>query len=59
MCTTRVAVASGFMISAAGNRDEAPGDRPVLGGWHGGLLEPWWPNGYIAGAAKSWQEGLL
>lgn len=38
MCTTCMAVAGGFMISAVGNRDEAPGDGPVLGSGPGVFL---------------------
>lgn len=38
MCTTYMAVASGFMISAAGNRDKTPWDRPVLRGREGVFL---------------------
>lgn len=54
-----MAVAGGFMISAAGNRDKVPGDRPVLRGREGGLLGPQWPGSCDTGAQKSWQEGLL
>lgn len=42
MCTTHVAAAGGFMISAAGNRDKAPGTGLCWGtGWGGGSSGAW------------------
>lgn len=38
-----------FMISAAGNRDEAPGDRPVLGGGMGVFLSLGGPMAILLG----------
>ena len=47
MCTTHVAAAGGFMISAAGNRDKAPGTGLCWGtGWGGGVF--WGLGGPVA-----------
>lgn len=58
MCATSVAAAGGFMISAAGNSDRAPGDGPVLGS-KAGVFLGLDGCGCIVGASESCQEGLL
>ena len=55
MCTARVAVAGGFTLSAAGNRDVVPRDQPVCGA---GACGPWRPGGYTAGASDCYKEPL-